>query len=56
MKRTKVIGFGLSFGTAIEDKICEALKLSRELRAMGFPEAGLKLLKAADPRVAAAFQ
>lgn len=52
----QAVTFGISFGSAVADTICEALKLSRELRAMGFPVEALKLLKSADPRVAAAFQ
>ncbi len=52
----QAVTFGISIGTAVPDAICEALKLSRELRSMGFNAEALKLLKAADPRVAAAFQ
>jgi hypothetical protein len=50
------VGFGISFGMTARDEICEALKLTRQLQAMGYPEQALKLLKAADPRVAEAFK
>lgn len=52
----QAVTFGISFGTAVADTICEALKLARQLDAFGYREQALKLLKAADPRVAAAFQ
>jgi membrane protease subunit (stomatin/prohibitin family) len=50
------VGFGISFGMTARDEICEALKLTRQLEQMGYKAEALKLLKAADPRVAAAFQ
>jgi hypothetical protein len=52
----QAVGFGFSIGSAISDPICEALKLARQLHAFGYPAQALKLLKAADPRVADAFK
>jgi hypothetical protein len=50
------IGFGISFGMTARDEICEALKLTRQLDQMGYKAEAIKLLKAADPRVAKAFE
>jgi hypothetical protein len=49
------IGFGVSFGTATRDEICELIYLAREVRAMGYPEQALKMLRQGDSRVDKSF-
>ncbi len=48
--------FGLSLGMTRHDKVCETLKLSRELKAQGFGYEACQLMVNEDPRVAAAFK
>lgn len=48
--------FGLSFGSGRHDKVCESLKLSRELKAQGYGLEACTLLVNEDRRVAAAFR
>lgn len=48
--------FGVSFGSGRHDKVCESLKLSRELKAQGYGLEACTLLVNEDRRVAAAFR
>lgn len=50
----QAVGFGLSFGVAVRDEICEVLKLSRQLEYLTDKATALNFLRMHDKRVDAA--
>jgi hypothetical protein len=50
------VGFGISFGYAVRDEICEVLKLSRQVEVLVDKAAALQLLRMHDTRVDAALK
>ena len=48
-------GFGVSFGTTVQDETCEIIKLSKLMTTLGLADAAVAIAMQ-DPRVAAAIQ